>query len=125
MLQLWISETPISLVLVTLTAGAFLAYGIQVFVSQRMNEEYLRYGVSAGQKRAIGSAQILGACGLLIGVIYPVLGLFAAIGFVVMMLGAVTVRFKIKDSLSQALPALILLGANVWLCISYYSWMIR
>lgn len=116
-------DTPISLVIVCITASAFLVYGLQIFVSRLMAAEYKRYGMTGWQMNMIGFLQVSGSIALVIGVCYPYLGLAAAVGFVLMMSIALWVRWKLRDNLKESLPALILLGSSIWLCTSYFHWI--
>lgn len=58
------------------------------------------------------------AAGLLAGLSQPWMGRAAAGGLAVMMLGAVAVRIRIKDTLLQTTPALFYLVLNAYLCFA-------
>ncbi len=60
------------------------------------------------------------AVGLLAGLSQPWLGRAAAIGLALMMLVAVGVRIKIKDSFLQTTPALFYLVLNAYLCLATF-----
>ena len=60
------------------------------------------------------------ALGLLAGLNQPWMGRAAAGGLALMMLVAVGVRIKIKDTLLQATPALFYLGLNAYLCLAAF-----
>lgn len=119
-LEPWLDERPVSLVMLFMTATAFLVYGLQIFVSRYMSDEYKRYGMTTTQKNLVGGLQIGGSLGLIAGIIYPLLGLITAFGFVIMMLTALFVRWKLQDRLPEFIPAIILLVSNAWLCFSFY-----
>ena len=55
--------------------------------------------------------------GLLAGLQEPWMGQAAAAGLALMMLVAVGVRLRIKDTLVQTLPALFYLALNSYLCL--------
>ena len=57
---------------------------------------------------------------MLAGIRLPWLGRSAAAGLAVMMLVAVGVRYKIKDSLLQTMPALFYVVLNAYLCWAGY-----
>lgn len=122
MLQLWISETPISLFIVLATALGFFIYGLQVFLSPFTKREFQRFGMTVFQRNSTGLLQILGAIALVCGIVYPVLGFMAALGFTMMMCAAMLVRIKLRDTIVESLPALVLLVSNIWLCFSFYWW---
>ena len=97
-----------------ISAFSFAGYGISCLVSKRMNTEFARYGLARLQ-RIIGILQILGSIGLLIGLFYPPLKIFSSMGLTAMMLLAVLVRIKIKDSLVATLPAMLFFLLNLYL----------
>lgn len=65
----------------------------------------------------VGSLQIAAAFGLLGGLSQPWLGQAAAVGLALMMLVAVGVRIKIRDTLWQTVPALFYLALNAYLAV--------
>jgi len=68
----------------------------------------------------IGGLQLCAAIGLLAGLSQPWMGRAASGGLAVMMLVAVGVRIKIKDSLLQTIPALLYLALNAYLCLAVF-----
>ncbi|MGI9197691.1 MAG: DoxX family protein [Candidatus Nanopelagicales bacterium] len=61
--------------------------------------------------KVIGLLEVLGAIGLILPAltgIAPILVPLAATGIAVLMLGAVVVHIRLKDSLREALPAIVL-----------------
>ncbi|PAW90264.1 MAG: hypothetical protein B9S33_01905 [Pedosphaera sp. Tous-C6FEB] len=101
--------------LILCSAISFLGYGMACFASASLKREFERYGFSS-QRALIGGLQLCAAVGLLAGLSQPWLGRAAAGGLAVMMLGAVGVRIRIKDTLLQMLPALLYLALNAYLC---------
>jgi uncharacterized membrane protein YkgB len=79
-----------------------------------MKQEFLRYRLGS-QRLLVGFLQCIAGVGLLAGMSQPWMGQAAASGFALMMLLAVVVRFQIKDSLLQTLPALFYLVLNAYL----------
>ncbi|MCC5905684.1 MAG: DoxX family protein [Balneolaceae bacterium] len=104
-----------------LNALFFLFYGLQSQNSQVMKDEFMRFGLTDSQRKLTGNLQIAGSAGLLAGLIFPVVGLLAAVGFTAMMLVAFIVRLKIKDSVVQSLPSVIFMLINAWLSIAFYN----
>jgi hypothetical protein len=86
-----------------------------------MIEEFKRFGLTDSQRKITGNLQIAGSAGLLTGLIFPAIGLLAAAGFTAMMLVALFVRIKIKDSIVQSLPSVIFMMLNAWLSIAFYN----
>jgi hypothetical protein len=106
----------LNLALILCSAISFLGYGAACFLSDSLKREFARYGF--GSHRAwIGGMQLCGALGLVAGLSEPWLGRAAAAGLAVMMLVAVGVRIRIKDTLLQTAPALFYLVLN-----AYLSW---
>lgn len=66
----------------------------------------LRYSATAG--RLIGCVEIVGAIGLIAGLIWPVIGLLAAVGCAMLMAGAVVSHLRVGDAVVRALPAVII-----------------
>ena len=99
-----------------LSAFSFIGYGLSCFFSLRTVTEFNRYKLGH-LRRAIGILQIAGSLGLLAGLIYPFLTLISSLGLTTMMLLAVLVRIKIKDSLIATTPALLFFGINLFIFI--------
>ena len=104
-----------------LTIVSFLFYGTSCVFSGRMVAEFQRYGL-APFRLLTGCLQILGAAGLLIGLLVsPVIGLIASIGLSVQMLIGFCVRLQIKDNCVQCLPSFIYIWINAGLVLSFLS----
>lgn len=68
-------------------------------------EEFAVYGLPAWFCYFVGVLKISAAIALLLGFIFPKLVLPAAGLIVVLMIGAVAMHFKVKDSIKKAVPA--------------------
>ncbi len=109
----------LSVALILCSAISFLGYGSACFLSGRLKREFDRYHL--GSLRALtGGLQLCAALGLLAGLSQPWMGRAAAAGLALMMLVAVGVRIKIKDSLLQTTPALFYLALNAYLCLAAF-----
>tara|TARA_Y100000741_G_scaffold251310_1_gene193286 strand:+ start:2081 stop:2416 length:336 start_codon:yes stop_codon:yes gene_type:complete len=95
----------IKLLLVVFSGISFLIYGISSFNSRRMNSEFSRWGYE-DYRYLIGSFQLLGGIGLLIGLFFKPLIILSSSCLTIMMIMAVYVRFKIRDPFQMTLPAL-------------------
>jgi uncharacterized membrane protein YphA (DoxX/SURF4 family) len=94
-----------------LTGIAFIVYGVQCLVSTRMREEFSRYGFPQ-LRQLTGGLEILAGLGLLVGLRWaPVLTVASGI-LLIMMIGALLIRIRIKDGIVRSLPALVLVALN-------------
>lgn len=101
-------------VIVLISSLSFFAYGVAYFVSPRLKDEFTRFGLShLGMLTAI--FQILGAIGLLVGLMFNAILLIASAGLTLMMLLAIVARIKVKDSLWAMLPAISYLFLNAYI----------
>ena len=92
--------------IITLFAGlSFIIYGINSFLSQKMVLEFKRWGLEK-KRKIIAVSQFI--CGVLLclGLISKTLLFISSSFLVIMMLTAVYVRIKIKDNISEILPAM-------------------
>jgi hypothetical protein len=99
-------------------SASFLAYGASCLYSDWMRAEFERYGLS-GLRVLTGVLEILGAAGLLLGLVFPLVGLLAAGGLTVLMIGAFGIRMRIRDSLLQTIPAMAYLLITIYLTILF------
>ena len=99
------------LVLTLGSAGAFLFYGYETLFGVPPRGEYERYGMS--QLRVfVGSMQLLGALGALIGLVSTPIGAAATGGLTLMMLLGLLVRYRIHDAPRLMVPAASLAVVN-------------
>jgi uncharacterized membrane protein YkgB len=104
----------LNVLLVLFSAISFLGYGAACFLSADLKREFVRYQLGS-QRALIGALQLAAAAGLVAGLSQPWIGRAAAGGLAVMMLVAVGVRIRIKDTLLQTTPALLYLALNTYL----------
>lgn len=90
---------------------SFTLYGIQTIFGHRPRAEFERYGIP-GLRSFVGSMQLLGAGGVLLGMAYSPLGALAAAGLTTMMVLGLAVRVKIRDSPRAMVPATSLALVN-------------
>jgi hypothetical protein len=64
-------------------------------------------GVSPIQWRIIGALELAGVAGVLAGLLWPPLGIAAAIGLVLLSIGAVAFHLRASDSAADTIPAVI------------------
>lgn len=101
-------------VLVLFSSLSFLLYGIAYFVSPKMKSEFIRFGLSKfGTLTAI--LEILGALGLLLGLIFDYFLVLSSGGLALMMLLGVAARLRVKDGFFDILPAMFFFGLNAYI----------
>ncbi len=102
------------IVLIWLSALSFLFYGISYFTSQKLKDEFKRYGLAKfGPLTAV--LEILGGIGLLVGLHVPLILSVASGGLALLMLLGFGVRLKIKDGLWLSLPSFLFMLLNAYI----------
>ncbi|MCF8232615.1 MAG: DoxX family protein [Bacteroidales bacterium] len=81
--------------------------------SGSMKEEFATYGLPGWSVNVIGALKILLAILLIIGIWIPSLVIPSAVGMAVLMLGAIAMHIKVKDTFKKSLPALGMLLLSV------------
>ena len=94
-----------------LSAAAFSYYGAACWFTERLRLEYLRYGVPH-LRVILGTLQILGATGILLGFAFAPLGAAASPGLARMMAIGVMFRWKLGDPFRLMVPATTLTLLN-------------
>jgi hypothetical protein len=98
--------------LVTVSAAAFLFYGLACLFSSKLVAEFERYGL-ARWRVLVGGLEVAGALGLIIGWWFPPLQTAAAAGLFLLMLCGLWARWRIRDPWSAMLPAFVLAVINL------------
>ncbi|MEP2772061.1 MAG: DoxX family protein [Fulvivirga sp.] len=101
-----------------LTAVAFMYYGLTCLFSSHLKLEFQRFGMPK-QRIITGVLQLLGACGLVVGLWSPVVGAMASSGLALLMLAGFIVRIKIRDSIVQTLPSFFFMALNAYLAFAF------
>lgn len=71
-----------------------------------LRAEFAAYGLPVWMMYVIGGIKLLAATGLIVGIWIPMLVPMCAVVLAVMMLGAISMHIKIKDSVKQTAPAI-------------------
>lgn len=108
----------INYIIIVFTAVSFIVYGINSFVSKKMISEFQRWKLEKYRK-AIGICQFSCGTGILLGLKFKLILIVSSIILIAMMLVAVLVRIKIKDNISEIIPAIAYLVLGV--LILHYS----
>ena len=106
--------------LIFFNALSFIGYGTACFLSSRMKREFERYRLGP-QRLWVGLLQCAAGMGQLVGTEAPWVGQVAAGGLALMMLLAVGVRIRIRDSALQTIPALFYLVLNAYLLLAGFE----
>jgi hypothetical protein len=102
-----------------LSALAFTYYGLRCILSLEARQEYRRYGMS-NLRVLNGSLQLLGAGGVMIGLLVPPIGMVASGGLCVMMLLGVSTRIRLRDAKRLMIPAASLAALNALLFVLFW-----
>jgi hypothetical protein len=101
-------------ILVLFSGLSFLAYGIAYFTSPRMKSEFLRFGLGKlGLLTAV--LEILGAIGLLIGLLVNAILMISSGGLALLMFLGLIVRIKVQDRWWASFPALFFMLLNAYI----------
>ena len=100
-----------------LSSVAFLLYGASLFGARAMVAEFERYRL-APYRTLVGALEMAAGAGLLAGLRFRPLLLLSAGGLAAMMLGGVVVRLRVGDPLVSAIPAVLLLGLNLFILLA-------
>ena len=97
------------IVLSALLAVAFLGAGALKLVGAKQSLQ-MRDQLRVGEQlwRLVGALEVAGALGLAVGLVVPVLGIAAAVGLSLLMVGAIAAHGRAQD-LRSAGPAALLL----------------
>jgi uncharacterized membrane protein YphA (DoxX/SURF4 family) len=84
--------------LTVLLALVFLAAGLQkVLLLRAVTTNMRRLGAGSGLTRTVGALELLGVAGIVVGFWYPLAGVAATIGFVLVLAGAIGYHARAGD----------------------------
>ena len=90
---------------------SFIFYALNAIFSKKMKDEFTRWGFQ-DYRILISCIQLLSGLFLLLSFFYPFLIIYCSSIFFILMLGAIFVRIRIKDSFLDTLPALFYFFLN-------------
>lgn len=93
------------------SALLFLGYGAVVLITGGMRTEFERFGL-ARFRLTTGALEVLGGVGLLVGLLRTGVLVVASGGLALLMLLGVLVRVRVRDPLTEIIPAAALLVVN-------------
>jgi hypothetical protein len=95
-------------VLAVLVAAVFLAFGsAKVLALAPMRARAAHVGFSTGSYRGIGTLEIAGAVGVLLGPVAPLIGALAGIGLLLLLGGAIVAHLRSGDRPRELAPAVV------------------
>lgn len=106
-------------ILVAVSAAAFLFYGLACLFSPKLVAEFERYRL-AKFRVLVGSLEVAGALGLIIGWWFPLMQTAAAAGLFALMLCGLWARWRIRDPWYAMLPAFVLAVVNLVIFLSAF-----
>jgi uncharacterized membrane protein YphA (DoxX/SURF4 family) len=86
--------------------------------ARTLKEEFAVYGLPSWFMGIVGSLKLLFAALLIAGIWLPVVTKPAAAGMAILMLGAVSMHFKVKDPPKRALPAFSMFGLSLIVAVA-------
>ncbi|MFG3701990.1 DoxX family protein [Micromonospora sp. NPDC047620] len=104
--------------LTVILASVFLSTALPKLTGQaQMRERMAHLGVSPGLTRVLGVLEIAAVAGLLLGLLWAPLGIAAAVGLALQMVGAVVYHARAKDPAAMTLTPVIFAVAAVALVV--------
>lgn len=95
--------------LTVVLAIAFAAIGAaKLLAVPSMRARAAHVGLSVTAYRLIGALEVAGTGGLVAGLAVPLLRASAALGLLLLLVGAVVAHVRVKDGLREMVPALVL-----------------
>src|SRR5580693_9359776 len=92
-----------------LAAACLLPAAVKLTSQPRMRKSAAHFGIPWSRYRLIGAAELAAAAGTMIGLWWHPLGLAAAAGMALLLLGAIITHRKAADSAQEMAPALLAL----------------
>jgi len=100
----------VAIVLQVLLGVAFLGAGASKMAgAQTQVKNFDRWRLPQGWRPIVGLVELIGALGLLVGVVLPWVAAIAAVLLVVVMLGALLTHVRIRDVAQHFVPPAVLL----------------
>ena len=107
----------LNVILILFTGVSFVVYGCQLFFSDKMQNEFKRFGLEKFQKLT-GILELFGGLGLLIGLRFNLILLISSGGLALLMMLGFGVRLKMKDGLWLSFPSLFFMLLNLYIFLN-------
>jgi uncharacterized membrane protein YphA (DoxX/SURF4 family) len=98
---------------IVLAAACFVPASAKLLGHPKMQKSAAHFGIPWPRYRLIGVAELAAAAGVLGGLWWHPLGVAAAAGMVVLLIGALITHRRVLDSAKQMAPALLILAITV------------
>ncbi|MER5336857.1 DoxX family protein [Micromonospora sp. NPDC002717] len=106
------------IVLTAILAAVFLGTAVPKLTGKaQMRQRMDHLGVSPGLTRVLGVLEIAAIAGLLLGLLWAPLGIAAAVGIALQMVGAVVYHARAKDPAAETLTPVVFAVAAVALVV--------
>ena len=99
---------------ILISSLSFLGYAVSYFTSPHMKNEFKRFGLEKLGLLTI-VLEIMGAAGLIIGLIYNPILVISSLGLALLMLIGLIVRIRLKDNIWISLPAFFFMSINTYI----------
>jgi hypothetical protein len=86
--------------------------------SKSLKEEFSAYGLPEWMFYLVGGLKVSAAIAILLGFVFPSLVVLGAAVISLLMLGALTMHIKVKDTVLKSLPATAMLLISLWLILA-------
>lgn len=117
--QMILRIVKIDQLLTIISALTFISYGAACIFHGHMREEFKRYGLEKF-RILTGALELFGGIGCLVGLYFAPISFLSTFGLTLLMLLGLFVRLRLKDSISEILPAFLLMILNAYLFFSKF-----
>ena len=95
-------------------AAAYALPGFaKLLAHPKMRHAAAHFGIPWSRYQLLGAAELAAAAGILIGIRWPSIGVAAAIGMILLLLGALLTHRQAGDPAKEAIPALLVLALTI------------
>jgi uncharacterized membrane protein YphA (DoxX/SURF4 family) len=95
-----------------LAAACFVPAAAKLAGHPKMRHTATHFGIAWRRYRLIGVAELAAGAGVLIGLFWRPAGWLAAVGMILLLVGALIIHRRAHDSVREALPALVALALS-------------
>jgi ABC-type transport system involved in cytochrome c biogenesis permease subunit len=111
----------IAVVLVSIGLAVFFAIAgiLNIFYLKQSREDATHLGISSALTRFIGWCQIAAVFGLIAGLFWRPLGIAAATGVVLLLVGAVVAHRRVGDTIAKMIRALVVFVLTAFVLVGH------